>query len=217
MIRGFLSPFRQLNRLGQALHNLPARIRHRSRHAAVRRKLAQIGRPQTLLVVCAGNVCRSPYLEAVLKRDLPNVRVASAGFVGFDRPVPRHALAVSAKRGIDLSAFRSNTLLPHRARTADLVIVMEEEQARYLMAYAGVQRGRIIIAGDLDPTTAPTRSIEDPWNKSINVFESTFNRLDRCGATLTHLLMQNAGNPMAVPPTHSISHFIPAHPVGSAD
>ena len=217
MSRRFPSPLRQLKRVYTALHNLPARIRHRSRHAAVRRKLAQIGRPQTLLVVCAGNVCRSPYLEAVLKRDLPGVRVASAGFVGFDRPVPRYALEVSAKRGIDLSSVRSNTILPHRARTADLVVVMEEEQARYLTGYAGVQRGRIIVAGDLDPMTSPTRSIEDPWNKSIEVFESTFNRLDRCGATLTQLLKRKAGNPVAVPATHSVSPFNPAQPVSSAD
>lgn len=217
MTLGFPSLFRQLKRVYELLRNLPARIRHRSRHAAVCRKVAQIGRPRTLLVVCAGNVCRSPYLEAVLKRDLPNARIASAGFVRFDRPVPGYALAVSAKRGIDLSSFRSNTLLPHRARTADLIVVMEEEQARYLTAYAGVQRGRIIIAGDLDPMTSPTRSIEDPWNKSMDVFESTFNRLDRCGATLTQLLKGNAGNPRAVAATPSVSQFIPARPISSAD
>lgn len=217
MTLGSLSLFRQLKRVYEILRNLPARMRHRSRHAAVCRKVAQIGRARTLLVVCTGNVCRSPYLEAVLKRDLPNARIASAGFIRFDSPVPGYALAVSEKRGIDLSSFRSNRLLPNRARTADLVVVMEEEQARYLTAYAGVQRGKIIVAGDLDPMTSPTRSIEDPWNKSMDVFESTFNRLDRCGATLTQLLKANAGNPMAVAATHSDSQFIPVQPVASAD
>jgi protein-tyrosine phosphatase len=215
MTLGFLSS--ALKRVYELLRSFPARILHKSRHAAVLRKVAQIGRPRTLLVVCAGNVCRSPYLEAVLKRDLPGVHIASAGFIGFDRPIPGHALAVSAKRGIDLSSFRSNTLLPHRARTAEMVVVMEEKQARYLAAYAGVQRGRIIIAGDLDPMTSPTRSIEDPWNKSIEAFESTFNRLDRCGATLTQLLMLNAGDPMPVAATQSGSRFIAAQPVSSAD
>ena len=160
------------------------RRRHPARHAAVISRLANIPRPRKVLVVCTGNVCRSPYLEAVLRRELPEVRIASAGFVGFDRSVPPNALAAAARRGIDLLGFRSRTLEAHRARTADLVVVMDERQARYLVAYAGVHRWRIVVAGDLDPVVSGARTVEDPWTRPIEVFESTFDRLDRCASTL---------------------------------
>jgi protein-tyrosine-phosphatase len=95
---------------------------------------------------------------------------------------------VSAKRGLDLTAFRSAAIQPRVARHADLVIVMDLEQARHLNRYMGVPRGRIIVAGDLDSARSSTRAIEDPWQKPIEAFESTFDRLDRCAATLLEIL-----------------------------
>jgi protein-tyrosine phosphatase len=182
------SVVRLLRTMVSAAFGLPDRLRHGARHAAARRRIAMMQRPRTLLVVCAGNICRSPYMEAVLRSRLPDVRIASAGLVGFDRPAAAHALAVSAKRGIDLSQFRSRSLEAHRARTADLIVVMEPAHARYLVAYCGVPTGKIVIAGDLDPAPAFSRSIADPWNQSLDVFEASFDRLDRCAATLIETL-----------------------------
>ena len=145
-------------------------------------------RPRSLLVVCYGNICRSPYLEAVLQRALPDVRVQSAGFFGPGRPVPPFALELGAKRGLDLSTFRSRPLLPTVVRGADLIVVMDAYQARHLERYFGVPRKRIVVAGDLDPMPASTRAITDPWEQPKEVFVSSFNRLDRCAATLVSLL-----------------------------
>jgi protein-tyrosine phosphatase len=144
-------------------------------------------RPRNLLVVCYGNVCRSPYMQAVLQRALPDVRVQSAGFVGPGRPVPPFALAVSAKRGLDLSEFRSRPLLPAIVRKADLILVMDAYQARHVAQYFGVSAKRIIVAGDLDPVPGQTRAIADPWEQPEEVFVSSFDRLDRCAATLVRL------------------------------
>jgi protein-tyrosine phosphatase len=169
----------------QAIRNLRDRQRHSARHAAAVRKVQQIGMPKTILVVCAGNLCRSPYLQSVLRRDLPGVHVESAGFFGSERRAPAHALAVSQEKGFDLTAFRSSTVQPRAAREADLVLTMDQNQARYLATYMGVPRGRIVLAGDLDPEPSTTRAIQDPWEQSIDVFEAVFRRLDRCARTLT--------------------------------
>jgi len=145
-------------------------------------------RPRRVLVVCYGNICRSPYLEAVLKRAMPDVRVESAGFVGPGRVVPPFALTVSAQRGLDLSRFRSRQLVPAIVRDADIIVVMDAYQARYLERYFGVPRKRIVVAGDLDPLPSATRAIVDPWEQPMDVFVSSFNRLDRCAAALASLL-----------------------------
>lgn len=177
----------------QAARNLPDRILHHRRHVEARRRVSRMRRPRSILVVCHGNICRSPYLHAVLQRALPDIAVSSAGFIGRDRSVPILSLEVSARRGIDLSRFRSQPLTPEHVRRAELIIVMEPSQARYIERVFRVRPERLVIAGDLDPAVAPTRAIRDPWMKSLDVFESSFSRLDRCAATLSAAFTRSPG------------------------
>lgn len=171
-----------------ALRNLPDRLLHRRRHEAVRTRLSSAHAPRKILVVCYGNVCRSPYLQAVLQRALPKTEISSAGFVGADRAVPDASLAISAKRGLDLSRFRSRPLVPSVVTGADLIIVMDAHQAQDIAARFPVNPARIVIAGDLDPTFDQTRAIRDPWNQASDVFEESFDRLDRCATVLVSIL-----------------------------
>jgi len=128
-----------------------------------------------------------------LQRALPDIAVSSAGFIGRGRPVPILSLEVSARRGIDLSGFRSTALTPENVRQADMIIVMERDQARYVRRVFHVSPHRLFIAGDLDPETGSTRAIRDPWMQSVHVFESSFDRLDRCASTLSAALNRGAG------------------------
>jgi protein-tyrosine phosphatase len=175
-------------RVYHTIKNLPDRLLHRRRHDAVLARLSSTHAPRRVLVVCYGNVCRSPYLQAVLQRALPKTEVGSAGFVGADRAVPDASLSISAKRGLDLSRFRSRPLVPAVVTGADLIIVMDARQAEEMAARFPVNRARIVIAGDLDPKFEQTRAIRDPWNQSSEVFEKSFDRLDRCAAVLISVL-----------------------------
>jgi len=177
-----------IRRVLHAVRGLPDRLLHQRRQLAARDRLSRMNRPRSVLVVCYGNICRSPYLEAVLKRAMPDMRVASAGFVGPGRAVPPVALTVSAQRGLNLSAFRSRQLVPAIVRDADLVVVMDAYQARSVERYFGVPRKRIVVAGDLDPLPSASRAILDPWEQPTAAFVSSFDRLDRCGAMLVSLL-----------------------------
>lgn len=183
------SVVRQLARQSyHAARNLPDRLLHRRRHDAVRRQLSSRRAPRSILVVCYGNVCRSPYLQAVLQRALPEIRIGSAGFVGSDRSVPAHSLTISAERGLDLSRFRSRPLTPDAVNAADLIVVMDSDQAREIMRRFPVSRWRIVVAGDLDPVFESSRTITDPWNRGGEVFAASFDRLDRCAAVLVSIL-----------------------------
>ena len=160
---------------------------HPRRHRALLLRIAKGQRPRRILVVCHGNVCRSPYLQAVLQRNLPDVSVTSAGFVGPDRPVPQNSLVIGRQRGFDLSRFRSQ-LLTETLADADIVVVMNSDQAREIGRKFAIERRRIVVAGDLDPAFHGGRAIPDPWNQSIEVFNDCFDRLDRCGAALVEML-----------------------------
>ncbi len=177
-----------LKRLYAATYGLLDRVLYPRRHRAVLRRLSNVQRPRRILVVCHGNLCRSPYLQAVLKRSLPEVVVTSAGFVGSGRAVPQISVALSAQRGLDLSRYRSQPITQSKVSEADLVIVMDAEQARQVARMFLVKRERIVIAGDLEPMFEKSRAIRDPWNQSAEAFKSTFDRLDSCGAMLVSLL-----------------------------
>jgi protein-tyrosine phosphatase len=167
-----------------AIRNFPDRVFHRRRRQSVLRRVSEMSRPRAMLIVCYGNICRSPYLHAVLQRGLPDIAVSSAGFFGRDRTVPAFSLAVSARRGLDLSGFRSQLISPEGVRGADLIIVMDPDQARHIRSRFRVSEARLIVAGDLDPIASPTRAIPDPWMQPIEAFESSFDRLDRCAEAL---------------------------------
>src|SRR4051812_22127355 len=180
-IDGNVSGTRRVAKLAyHAARNLPDRLLHNRRHRIARRRAAARLGARSILVVCYGNVCRSPYMEAILRRDLPNVAVMSAGFVGSDRPAPAASLSLSAERGLDLTAHRSRPLSPSEVTGADLIIVMDADQSREVCARFLVDPGKVVIAGDLDPRFAERRAILDPWNQRPEVFAASFDRLDRC-------------------------------------
>ena len=159
-----------------------------TRRKRAARALASRQRPKHILVVCHGNICRSPYLEAALRRRLPEARVWSAGFVGPGRSVPAESRAVAGRRGLDLSAHRSQLLSDEVVQPADLVIVMDQYQATAIRRAFALSPEQVIHAGDLDPMNGLSRTIIDPWRQSEEVFETCFERLDRCAAELVRLL-----------------------------
>jgi protein-tyrosine phosphatase len=184
------SPVRgaRLKRMYRTARNLPDRMLHGRRLSNARAQVVRLQHIRSIIIVCYGNVCRSPYLEALLQRELPQIRVTSAGFVSPGRPVPPHSLTLSRARGLDLTAHSSRPIARANVAGTDLVIVMDSEQARRIAREYRISPDRIVVAGDLDPIICETRAIRDPWGQPVEVFASSFDRLDRCATTLIHLL-----------------------------
>jgi protein-tyrosine-phosphatase len=167
-------------------------VRHRRAMAIVRERLR--GTDRRVLVVCYGNICRSPYAAAVIRRVLAplGVKVDSAGIVGAGRPIPSHAHASAMRRGEDLSAHRSQLLSPRLVRGAALVIVMDAAQRDLVLARYVVDPASVVLLGDLDPTPILKRAIRDPYDQSPEVFEEVFARIDRCGEAIARALGERA-------------------------
>ncbi len=164
---------------------LPERLLHRIRR---RKALAQLwakGLPGSILVLCYGNICRSPYAEGMLLRMLaaaraPGTRVASAGFIGANRPAPPEAVAVARAHGVDLSQHRSRLLRPQEVAAAELIVVMDAAQQREVCANFGRWRADVVVLGDLDPEPINGRAIRDPVDQPASVYEESYARIDRC-------------------------------------
>ncbi len=95
-----------------------------------------------ILTVCTGNICRSPYAERVLARQLEEVRpgafeVRSAGTGalaghGVDPGSARHL----DDRGVPHSDFEARQITEQTLADVDLVIPMEVEHRKIVLSYA---------------------------------------------------------------------------------
>lgn len=81
--------------------------------------------PPTVLVVCTGNICRSPAFERLLADRLPGVVVRSAGTGGLvGEPIDPQMAAQLAAAGVDPGGFAATRLTAEALRGADVVLAM---------------------------------------------------------------------------------------------
>ena len=119
-----------------------------------------------LLVVCTGNVCRSPMGAALLAKALPDVHVESAGTAALvGHPAPPHAIEVMQEIGLDLANHRGAQVTPDSLRAASLVLVAASIHKERLEARFPWVRGRVYRIGQW-----LGHDIEDPWQRDLETF-----------------------------------------------
>lgn len=123
----------------------------------------------SVLVVCAGNICRSPMAEALLRVRVPWLVVRSAGLCALaGQPAEPHAIAVLGQRGIDLTAHRSRAVSAALCSESDLILVMERAQKTEIETRYPIMTGRVF------PISAQGGDIVDPYNGGRHAFERAF-------------------------------------------
>ena len=87
-----------------------------------------------VIVVCTGNVCRSPIAEGLMRRATEHrtvgapITVSSAGTAGWEgSPAMPEAVEAAAERGVDISGHVATRFRPGMAAVADLVLCMAAE------------------------------------------------------------------------------------------
>jgi protein-tyrosine-phosphatase len=170
---------------------MPDRWLHPVRRRAALARLRRGPPPRSILVLCYGNICRSPYaaerLVGLLRERHGAVRVQSAGFHESGRPPPKDALAVASERGIEMAGHRSRLIRDDILDGADLVIAVTVSHARRLRRQFRRRQG-VLLLGDLDPSPVRTRAIRDPVEQPIQVFREVYARIDRCLEELVRAL-----------------------------
>jgi len=130
-----------------------------------------------ILVVCVGNICRSPMAEALLcnaLRGKEEFSVESAGLSALvDEPASEHAVALMSERGIDISSHRARQLQPELVNKADLILVMESRHKKAIETADVTVRGKVFRLGE-----ASDRDIVDPYRRSRAVFEDVLEDID---------------------------------------
>jgi protein-tyrosine phosphatase len=187
----------------RTIRRAPERMLHPLRRRAARRALRERDLPRSVVFICLGNICRSPYAAAAFARALPpslrGIRSTSAGLIGPNRPSPPEAVAVALARGIDLREHRSRLLDGAVVLQSDLIVVMAEDQRDAACESYGLDPRHLLVLGDLDPCPIDTRTIRDPWKEGEGVFAESYARIDRCVEALARALEEAVRIPRPLP------------------
>jgi protein-tyrosine-phosphatase/predicted ATP-grasp superfamily ATP-dependent carboligase len=151
-------------------HRLPWMRRRRAR---ARRALEDA---RSVLFVCRGNICRSPFAARVAEARYGGAkRIRSAGLMALaERPSPLVARIVAREHGIDLERHRSAAVTAEMLSEADVVLVFDDANRRELLRRYPEARARVWLVGELGGG-AP--AIADPLNRGSTAYRDAYRRI----------------------------------------
>jgi len=130
-----------------------------------------------ILVVCVGNICRSPTGEELLRQLLPSKRVDSAGIStsisGLEgTSADGTAIKVADSFGLDISRHKAKQLTKSLCDEFDLILVMEPEHIDLVSIISPESRHKTLLFGQWSGG-----SISDPYQKTEDAFRATYKAL----------------------------------------
>jgi protein-tyrosine phosphatase len=152
---------------------------HNDCMARIQRSAGLERTPQRVLMVCLGNICRSPTAEGVLRylaaKEAPGLalEIDSAGTADYHigaPPDPRSERA-ALRRGIDISGLQARQVTAEDFARFDLILAMDGENLRELQA---MQPRNSRAAVKLFLEYAPElglRDVPDPYYRDAAAFE----------------------------------------------
>ena len=113
-------------------------------------------RLRTVVLVCTGNICRSPMAEALLRTKLARerlahrVRVRSAGTHGLDGyPASEHAISVLSDMGIDITGHRARSTTQEIIDEADLLLAMTDRHVEFVRRHFKRAEGKLYLLSEM--------------------------------------------------------------------
>lgn len=135
---------------------------------------------ENILVVCVGNICRSPLGEALFKVHFPKKAVYSAGISAershlVGKSADNMMLDVASEHNVDLSSHKSQQLTHDLCRKADLILVMEKEHIEKVREISPESTGKVMLFGHW---LEGNQEIADPYHQSREMFEAVYEQIE---------------------------------------
>lgn len=156
-------------------------------------RLAALPRPvRRVLVLCLGNICRSPFAEHYLRRvskerGMSSLHVESAGFLHHDGlRTPTRFVELVRAHSVDLSGHRARRVTQQQIDEADMILLMDAQNLRALHSEFPHAIHKTFLIGLL--SAHGDAEIPDPYMLSIGEAEASYQKLaEACSATIRRL------------------------------
>ncbi|KGK81047.1 low molecular weight phosphotyrosine protein phosphatase [Pseudomonas stutzeri] len=125
---------------------------------------------ENILIVCVGNICRSPTAQALLTHRLSgqSLTIGSAGIGALvGNPMDKTAHDVLQEHGLDFTAHRARQVDSHMLHDADLILAMEHSHIQHIRQIAPEVHGKTFLIGKWQDEL----EIPDPYRQSRPAFE----------------------------------------------
>ncbi len=146
-----------------------------------------------VLMVCLGNICRSPLAEGILKSKLPHssflIDSAGTGAWHAGEQPDKRSIAIAKKHGIDLTAQRARQFKMADFEIFDHIYVMDKSNYENVVKLAttteAIQKVKLIL-NEIDPST--NKEVPDPYYGGDDGFENVFQLLDKACTQIANKL-----------------------------
>jgi len=136
-----------------------------------------------ILMVCLGNICRSPLAEGILahKTQHLNIEVDSAGTAGYHigKLPDERSIEIAEKYNIDLTKQRARQFSRADFDDFDIIYAMDTNNYTHLISLADneTERNKVrLILNEVNPEKF--ESVPDPYYGGDDGFQNIFNMLD---------------------------------------
>jgi protein-tyrosine phosphatase len=143
-----------------------------------------------ILMVCLGNICRSPLAEGILKSKLNSdfYIVDSAGTSAYHiGELPDHrSIAIAKKNGIDISNQRARKFIANDFNEFDLIYAMDIENYHNICSLSTNKSNLLkvkLILNEINPLK--DLSVPDPYYGGDYGFENVYEMLDKACSIIT--------------------------------
>ena len=159
-------------------------LRRRRNRALVARLL---GRPRSaapeIVFVCHGNICRSPFAAALLRKSFPGgtakLVISSSGMLPVEgRPSTDIAIETAREMGVDLTSHVSQFLTAAQLKRATIIFTFEAANTEQIRRRYPEIATPIIRIGDLALEEAASRDITDPYGHDAATYRRTYKQIE---------------------------------------
>jgi len=131
---------------------------------------------KNILVVCIGNICRSPMAEYFLKQEFPELHIESAGISGLTGHTADEKAQLCMQRlGMDMQSHIAKKLNAELIKKADLVLVMSQNQQKHIEQSWPFAKGKTFRLGHWQ-----NKNVPDPYKHDQQFFDETCELIQSC-------------------------------------
>lgn len=144
-----------------------------------------------ILMVCLGNICRSPLAEGILRHKVEqhhlSWQIDSAGTSGWHsgEAPDKRSIEIASKNGIDISKQHSRKLYGFDLEEFDIIYAMDKSNYNDIVSMAKNESERLKVKLILNEIAPHNNEVPDPYYGDENGFENVFNMLNKaCDAII---------------------------------